>query len=441
VHLRGIAPGQTVFYRVSYLDLGEPEVDELPGGRPLPRAADANHDVSFVWSGDTVGQATHQSRAGRHDDLRGDAQAHARLLRPQRRHDLCRRPAGAEKRLADGKVWKNIVTDGQVEVAETLADYRGVHRYNFLDDNLRRFNADVPMLAQWDDHEVINNWYWRSGSTPTRATARRASRSWRPTPSAPSANTCRCPTGLDAPMHLAQRFSFGPRLDLFRIDMRSLPRAQRREPPTSLGPASAFLGKPGRMAESGAEELEGDLEDRRAGHAAGAGSLRRFARQDGIGRVWRTGDDGAPLGRELEIADLLAFIKREHIRNVHWITADVHYAATHRYDPKRAHFADFLPFYEFVSGPSAPPAPAPASSTRPSALTSCSSTPPPPADPRSRPSEGGCHFGHVRNRRQERRHDGHPSRRRRRRPARDRPRAGLTPVRRCAPTSPLAGRA
>ena len=63
------------------------------------------------------------------------------------------------------------------------------------------------------------------------------------------------------------------------------------------------------------------------------------------------GDNGAPLGRELELADLLSFIKRENIRNIAWFTADVHYCATHLYDPNRAVFQDFLPFYEFVSGP------------------------------------------------------------------------------------------
>ena len=61
--------------------------------------------------------------------------------------------------------------------------------------------------------------------------------------------------------------------------------------------------------------------------------------------------DGPPLGRELEIADLLRFIKHNGIRNVVWITADVHYCATHLYDPARAQFTDFNPFYEFVSGP------------------------------------------------------------------------------------------
>jgi alkaline phosphatase D len=61
--------------------------------------------------------------------------------------------------------------------------------------------------------------------------------------------------------------------------------------------------------------------------------------------------DGPPLGRELEIADLLRFIRDQGIRNTVWFTADVHYTAAHYYDPNRARFQDFAPFWEFVSGP------------------------------------------------------------------------------------------
>ena len=34
-----------------------------------------------------------------------------------------------------------------------------------------------------------------------------------------------------------------------------------------------------------------------------------------------------------------------------WLTADVHYAAAHYYNPDKAQFQDFDPFWEFVSGP------------------------------------------------------------------------------------------
>ena len=39
------------------------------------------------------------------------------------------------------------------------------------------------------------------------------------------------------------------------------------------------------------------------------------------------------------------------MNNVTWFTADVHYCAAHYYDPDKAQFQDFEPFWEFVSGP------------------------------------------------------------------------------------------
>ena len=63
------------------------------------------------------------------------------------------------------------------------------------------------------------------------------------------------------------------------------------------------------------------------------------------------GDSGPAKGRELEIADLLRFIKNAEIDNTVWLTADVHYTAAHYYNPDKAQFQDFAPFWEFVSGP------------------------------------------------------------------------------------------
>src|SRR5262249_58042031 len=63
------------------------------------------------------------------------------------------------------------------------------------------------------------------------------------------------------------------------------------------------------------------------------------------------GDDGPPLGRELEFADLFRFLKQHRVRNLVWLTADVHYAAAHYYDPAKAKFTEFDPFWEFIAGP------------------------------------------------------------------------------------------
>jgi phosphodiesterase/alkaline phosphatase D-like protein len=57
-------------------------------------------------------------------------------------------------------VWRDAGLDFVVlaKVAETLNEFRGRHRYNLLDENVRGFNAEVPQIWQWDDHEVTNNW-------------------------------------------------------------------------------------------------------------------------------------------------------------------------------------------------------------------------------------------------------------------------------------------
>jgi alkaline phosphatase D len=60
---------------------------------------------------------------------------------------------------------------------------------------------------------------------------------------------------------------------------------------------------------------------------------------------------GPPYGREAEIASILSQLSRRAVRNVVWVTADVHYTAAHHYSPERAVFTEFDPFWEFVSGP------------------------------------------------------------------------------------------
>ena len=57
--------------------------------------------------------------------------------------------------------------------------------------------------------------------------------------------------------------------------------------------------------------------------------------------AWANGG-GPPLGREMELADLLRFLKRRRVRNVVVVTADVHYAAAHYYSPDKAQFRDAL---------------------------------------------------------------------------------------------------
>jgi alkaline phosphatase D len=74
----------------------------------------------------------------------------------------------------------------------------------------------------------------------------------------------------------------------------------------------------------------------------------------------------------------------------------VHYAATHYYDPGKAAFIDFEPFYEFVSGPLCAGGFGPNPLDRTFGPQVIFQKVPPAGRFDLAPSEGSCHFGHVR---------------------------------------------
>ncbi len=349
--LRDLPPGQTVFYRVRFRDIAdangvsEPLVGRFRTG-PLER-----RDVSFVWSGDTVGQGWGI------DEARGGMTIYAAMRREAPDFFIhsgdtiyADNPLKAEVPLPDGTVWRNLVTEEKAKVAETLDEFRGQWRYNLLDRNLRAFNAEVPMLAQWDDHEVVDNWYPskmldadpRYREKVVATLAERAARAFHEyVPISANAEDSR---------QVYRKVSYGPLLDVFFLDMRSYRAANGPNQQAAEGPDTVFLG---------AAQLAWLKRELKASRA----TWKVIAADMPLGLVvyddfrTRSGSEaiaqgnGAPLGRELEFAGLLAWMKQEAIRNIVWLTADVHYTAAHRYDPARAVFQDFDPFWEFVSGP------------------------------------------------------------------------------------------
>jgi alkaline phosphatase D len=232
-------------------------------------------------------------------------------------------------------------------VAETLAEFRGNFIYNLMDENVRRFNAQIPQLVQWDDHETRNNWY--PGQVITNddryteksvdvlsSRAKQAFLEYQPIRFNPR-----------DPKRIYRSFNYGPSLEIFMLDERSYRGPNSPNNQTVPSQQTAFLGN------SQIRWLKDKLLSSRA-------TWKVIASDMPIGLIVADGStnfenfangDGLPLGRELEVADLLRFIKQNNIRNVIWLTADVHYAAAHYYDPSRAQFTDFKPFWEFVAGP------------------------------------------------------------------------------------------
>ena len=202
-----------------------------------------------------------------------------------------------------------------------------------------------------------------------------------------------------------RKFSYGPLLDIFMLDMRSYrgPNGEGNE--ETYGPAAYFLG-PQQVAwlKRGLANSAATWKVIAADMPISLIVVYDFDRQWGIEAIAQ--GDGPPRGRELEIADLLSFIKHAGIRNTVWLTADVHYTAAHYYDPNKAVFQDFEPFWEFISGPLH------AGSFGPNKLDNTFGpqlvyikAPTKEQGPNAPPSEGLQFFGHCDNRWRVRGHD------------------------------------
>ncbi|WP_405702201.1 alkaline phosphatase D family protein [Streptomyces sp. NBC_01383] len=347
--LYGLPPGEQVHYRVTLAAPDDPRRTGEPVYGTFRTAPARRRDsVRFLWSGDIAGQGW-----GINPDIGG-----YRVYDEMRRLDpdffLCSgdniyADGVIEPRvpLPDGRVWHNITTEEKAKVAESLTEYRGNFRYNLLDDNLREFNAQVPSIIQWDDHEVRNNWYPGQILDDDRYTEKNvdvlAARSMRAFREYFPVSTPHRPSGTDR-VHRVVRH--GPLLDVFVLDMRSFRNANSpgRQPDDTTG----ILGSE-QLA-----WLERELSRSRAVWKVIAADMPLgLVVADGATdfEAVAQGDPGTPLGRELQIAELLRYIKHHRITGTVWLTADVHYTSAQHYAPERAAFQDFAPFWEFVTGP------------------------------------------------------------------------------------------
>jgi Phosphodiesterase/alkaline phosphatase D len=251
--------------------------------------------------------------------------------------------------LPDGKVWKNVTIPEKAKVAETLDEFRAAHKYNFLDENVRAFNAEVPIFVQWDDHEVMNNWS-ASKEIPAAYKVRdinllaaRSARAFH--------EMYPMRESIVEPGRLYRTLSYGPHLDVFMLDERSYRGPNGPNLQTAYGPESYFLG-PDQLA-----WLKRGLLNSRATWKVIASDMplsiivyddapTKRARKLCAGRRPaarpRTGDRRHPalhqdLGRgQHGMADRGRALRRRAL-----LQSD------------KAQFQEFDPFWEFVSGPAA----------------------------------------------------------------------------------------
>jgi alkaline phosphatase D len=351
--LRGLPSGEQIHYRVLLADPDDPRRTGEPVAGTFRTVPTGRRGVRFLWSGDLAGQGW-----GINPDL-GGYRIYDAMGRLDPDFFLCSGdniyadgPITATQALPDGSTWRNITTPEKAKVAETLAEFRGNFRYNLLDDNLRRFNAQVPSVIQWDDHEVRNNWYPGEviAASDTRYTeknvdvmavrARRAFSEYFPI------STLR-PGAKEGRVQRVMRH--GPLLDVFVLDMRTYRNAN--------SPDKQTVDPQGILGREQLEWLKRELSRSRAVWKVIAADMPLGLvvpdATEGKANIEAVaqGDPGAPLGRELQIAELLRYIKHRRITGTVWLTADVHHTSAQHYQPSRAAFTDFEPFWEFVSGP------------------------------------------------------------------------------------------
>lgn len=332
--------GRRIHYRVRFEADTASRASSQPMVGSFRTPPGPGENVRIAWSGDTAGQGFGIDLAhGGMKTYASMAQAAPDLFIHSGDRIYADNPLPPEINLPDGSTWKNIVTPAKSKVAQTLDEFRGNFGYNFLDEHVRRLHAEVATIVQWDDHEVYNNWYPGQTREDKRYQERRASE---------LARHARRAMEEYAPMRpgpIHRMLKYGPRADIFVLDARSFrgPNGPNREETNALG---MF----------GVEQmtwLKGALLQSKA-------TWKIIACDQPLGLLIPDGPEGQegfangngpPLGREQELASLLSFIQEKHIRNVLWITADVHYAAAHHYDPKRARYKPFDAFWEFVAGP------------------------------------------------------------------------------------------
>jgi alkaline phosphatase D len=217
--------------------------------------------------------------------------------------------------------------------AATLQTYRLRHRYQRGAEALRRFLRAVPVYVIWDDHEVKNNF---AGPFEEQMPAgRQAFREYWPIASPP-----------DDPHRLYRRVRYGADFELFILDTR-----QYRSRNADLdGPGKTMLGT---------TQLDWLLDGLRTSTATWkviASSVPLSIPKEGGVMVsgndgWAGGSDGTGFERERRV--IVNTILDHKLKNVVFLTGDVHWAQVNAYDPNQDGIIDF---HEYIAGPlSAPP--------------------------------------------------------------------------------------
>ncbi|MBI5255943.1 MAG: alkaline phosphatase D family protein [Burkholderiales bacterium] len=219
----GLQPGTAYHYRFRFRD----ELSPVGRTRTLPAGAVSQARLAvFSCAAYPVGQFHAYADAAR----RGDIDAAVLLGDYIYESDLSR---GLE--LASRLLGRNWEPDRELI---TLEDYRARHGFYRGDIDLKALHAAMPVIAVWDDHDLING-IWRDGAnahdpskgsfSARRAAAMQAFQEWLP---------IRLPDPA-APARIYRRFDIGSLATLHMLDARAIGRDAQASRAEHLSGATA----------------------------------------------------------------------------------------------------------------------------------------------------------------------------------------------------------
>jgi alkaline phosphatase D len=214
--------------------------------------------------------------------------------------------------------------------SKNIEDFWAKYKENRTDSNLRKLFQSTSTYAIWDDHEVINDF---SGPfEPLTSTGFQAFTDYWPMLEERSSSG-----------KLYHKFSWGDTVDLFILNNRSY-----RDPNTKLdGQDKTMLGQ------EQLEWLKKELlrSDAQVKLIASSVPISIPTGKPNARDGWANGDNLNPndkTGYEHEFAKISKFIVENKIKNVNFVTADVHFADIIQYDPDHNGTVDYR---ELASGP------------------------------------------------------------------------------------------
>lgn len=310
--LEGLAPATRHRYRVSQAGASvEGEFATAPPPEvPAP--------VSFLWSGDLGGSGVCRSVDGGYRIFRAMAGRPADFFLfvgdTIYADSTCRRPgtvSGAEFR------------------ATTLAQFRARHRYNREDPAFQDFLRGTPVFAIWDDHDVRNNF---AGPTESlMAIGRQAFLDYWPVAAG------------DDPNRLYRSVRWGGLLEVFILDTRQY-RSANTLPD---GPAKTMLGAAQRrwLVEAlPASTATWKVVVSSVPLAIPTGRAHRRDSWTNVNVLGLAPERGTGFVTERDA--ILGEWRARGVRNLVFVTADVHHAEVIRHQP----YPDWS-FHELIAGP------------------------------------------------------------------------------------------